>query len=460
MKHVFLLLSLCLVLSVQALYAQQDIQLPGVVVEQNSKYRTGKKVYLSNAEIKAAGATPQISDANGAFTLVFADRPYGDVTRIFATKNGYEVVNEEVLKQASIIGRGSPLQIVMCVAGQLYENQMAYYNIAKDASLAAYQRKMATLQKEGKEKDRLIAQLSVDFNQIVKTKEEAMALLDKQRQLAEKQAKEMADKWISINLDDESPTYQRAFAAFEAKDIARAKAILDSIDLEKRLALNSSQKAKEEALRDTLQNSINERTKEMRQDVQICLLKAQLHKLDYEWAKAEKYYDLALQYDEGNYDVTFEAAYFLAEQNQFTRAINYYQKALAQAREDNERATVLNNLGALLYANNEMSAAKKHYQEALQLYRQLATKNPDAYLPDVATTLNNLGNLLKNNNEMSVAKTYIEEALQITRQLATKNPDAYLPDVATTLNNLGALLSDNNEMSAAKTHYEEALQIR
>jgi len=123
-------------------------------------------------------------------------------------------------------------------------------------------------------------------------------------------------------------------------------------------------------------------------------------------------------------------------------------------------ATILNNLGRLLYFTKEMIGAKKAYTEALQNYRKLADKNPDVYLPYVAGTLNNLGVLLRDNNEMSGAKKAYEEALPIYRKLAEKNPDVYLSDVAMTLNNLGILLQDNNEMSGAKKAYEEALQIR
>jgi len=114
----------------------------------------------------------------------------------------------------------------------------------------------------------------------------------------------------------------------------------------------------------------------------------------------------------------------------------------------------------LLKDNNEMIGAKKACEEALQIRRKLADKNPDVYLSDVAETLNNLVNLLKVNNEMIGAKKACKEALQIYRKLADKNPDVYRPDVASTLNNLGLLLKDNNEMSGAKKAYEEALQIR
>jgi len=114
----------------------------------------------------------------------------------------------------------------------------------------------------------------------------------------------------------------------------------------------------------------------------------------------------------------------------------------------------------LLKDNNEMGGAKKAYEEALQIYRKLAEKNPDVYLTYVAAILINLGVLLSANNEMGGAKKAYEEALQIYRKLAEKKTYVYLPDMATTLNNLGNLLSANNEMGGAKKAYEEALQIR
>ncbi|PDP74206.1 hypothetical protein CLI79_10835, partial [Porphyromonas gingivalis] len=88
-----------------------------------------------------------------------------------------------------------------------------------------------------------------------------------------------------------------------------------------------------------------------------------------------------------------------------------------------------------------------------------ATKNPQAYNPDLAGTLNNLGLLLSNNNEIKQAKDCYQEALDIRRDLATKNPQAYNPDLAGTLNNLGLLLSNNNEIKQAKDCYQEALDI-
>uniref|UniRef100_UPI0024A87E27 tetratricopeptide repeat protein n=1 Tax=Phaeodactylibacter xiamenensis TaxID=1524460 RepID=UPI0024A87E27 len=100
--------------------------------------------------------------------------------------------------------------------------------------------------------------------------------------------------------------------------------------------------------------------------------------------------------------------------------------------------------------NNEMGQAKAHYEEALEIRRTLAEKNPDVYLPYVATTLNNLGNLLSDNNEMGQAKAHYEEALEIRRTLAEKNPRAFNLDVCRTAINMAlfykGLLEETGDM--------------
>ncbi|HNI43552.1 MAG TPA: tetratricopeptide repeat protein, partial [Chitinophagales bacterium] len=62
--------------------------------------------------------------------------------------------------------------------------------------------------------------------------------------------------------------------------------------------------------------------------------------------------------------------------------------------------------------NNEMSAAKTHYEEALQIRRQLATKNANAYNLDVAMTAINMAlfyeKLLKTTGDMSLKKAGLD----------------------------------------------------
>ncbi len=59
---------------------------------------------------------------------------------------------------------------------------------------------------------------------------------------------------------------------------------------------------------------------------------------------------------------------------------------------------------------------------------------------------------------MPQAETAFLEALKIYRQLAVKNPDGFLLDVANILNNLGLYYTDNKKLPQAEAAFLEALE--
>ncbi|TAL18609.1 tetratricopeptide repeat protein [bacterium] len=99
------------------------------------------------------------------------------------------------------------------------------------------------------------------------------------------------------------------------------------------------------------------------------------------------------------------------------------------------------------------------YAKLLERYRELARKDPGAYLPDVAMTLNNLGILHKNTGKLKEAEGEYGEALGIYKKLAEKAPGAYLPYVAGTFNNLGLLHSNTGKLKEAEGEYAEAVSL-
>jgi len=164
----------------------------------------------------------------------------------------------------------------------------------------------------------------------------------------------------------------------------------------------------------------------------------------------------------------FAYGYFLQEFNLFVDATRQYEEALQIYRElarENPKiylpdvAATLNNLANLQKAKNEFGNALKQYEEALQIRRVLARENPSTYLPYVAETMNNLANLQKVKNQFGEALELYEEALQIYRELAQENPKIFLPYVAGTLNNLANLQKAKNELDNALEKYQEALKI-
>ena len=209
------------------------------------------------------------------------------------------------------------------------------------------------------------------------------------------------------------------------------------------------------------------KTREQQNEVRVLKELIEAAQIQFSFGEARSFYERLIELSP-TVEHHFEYAYLLQSLNDFEKARCHYEEALQILRELTKQnpeeykadiATTLNNLGNLLRKTNDLKQAQDYYEKALQIRRELAKQNPEAHLPDVAASLNNLGVLLRNTNNLKQAQDYQEEALQIRRELTKQNPEAYLPDVAASLNNLGNLLSDTNDLKKAQDYYEEALQI-
>ena len=69
------------------------------------------------------------------------------------------------------------------------------------------------------------------------------------------------------------------------------------------------------------------------------------------------------------------------------------------------------------------------FADALQIRRELALKNPEAYRPDVAKTLNDLGFSIATATGRTEARTEFVEALQIYAVFAEQEPERFSADV-------------------------------
>ena len=95
----------------------------------------------------------------------------------------------------------------------------------------------------------------------------------------------------------------------------------------------------------------------------------------------------------------------------------------------------------------------------MEIRRELAETNRDAYIGDMAMTLNNLGNLHDDLTRYDEAEKEYLEALEIRRKLAKANRDAYIGDVAKSLIGYSVLLLSTGKLVDAKQTCEEALDI-
>ena len=157
---------------------------------------------------------------------------------------------------------------------------------------------------------------------------------------------------------------------------------------------------------------------------------------------------------------------FPSEQARIEEARHHFERALQlrQLQSDPaaglwDKARTLNNLGNLDRMQNRLSEAREHQGAALEIYRQLARQNPDAYLPYLAGALSNMGSMARLQNHLEESQKDFEDALEIERQLVVQNPAKYLPNMAMMLNEFGMVDAARNRFEAAREHFEEALKI-
>ncbi|MEI6847381.1 MAG: tetratricopeptide repeat protein, partial [Chlorobiaceae bacterium] len=186
----------------------------------------------------------------------------------------------------------------------------------------------------------------------------------KEKANLENRITELLQEFHNKDISQTDILYQEAFSLFINGKLEEALGVLDDATL----------RVKKKELQ-------NEQT----QLAETFLFKAELLQMKFAFKEAAKNFDEALSIATTGYTY-LRAANFYQFLNEFSKAEELYRKALALAENKSNRATTLNNLAILQKDQNDFEAAEQGYQEALNIYRELARTNPQTYLPAVATT--------------------------------------------------------------------------
>jgi hypothetical protein len=378
---------------------------------------------MGNVEVSVVVGNPNNTGADGKFTFTFPNKNPGDTVRLSFRKEGYVVVNDiqlEVTLPASPEER--PAIFLLCKEGDRDEMAHRFYRLKSNEAIEE------TYKKKFKETQNASAA------EIAKIRQER----DQAKQAAEKVAEELAKQEPGSG----SELYRTAMQLFLEGKVGEALSTLE-----------------EEKLRE-FSKVAKERTD---QAIQNWMLRAHLLTVEFRFGDAEKAYQGAIDTSPDSFEVNYSFARFNQDLNRYDKARTAYARCLglAKSKGDNGHiASTLNSLATLDYSQYLPEAARKGYEEALKIRRDLAQKNPDTYLPDLAKTLGNLAILDAHQNRPEAARKGYEEALKIRRELTQKNPDTYRPDLAKTLNNLAMFDRDQNRTEAARKELEESLKIR
>src|SRR5947199_112039 len=417
---------------------------------------------MGNIEVSALVGNTNNTDANGKFTFSFPNKKPGDTVRLIVRKEGYVVVNDiqlELTLPADPEER--PAIILLCKEGDREEMGRRFYKLKSvEAIDETYKKKVqnaqnasaAELAKLSQERDQAKA-LDETYKKKLQDAQNAsaaeLAKLSQERDQAKGATDTVVEGLAKQKPGVGSELYRTTTRLFLDGKVDRALVALSD---EKLRELSKAHKEKKV-----------EAEKTTKEAIQAWLLKGQLLTVQFRFDDAEKAYQGAIETSPESFEANFAFAWFSQQLNHYDKAKSAYGRSLELARrnqDDGEIAMTLNNLAMLDGDQNRAEEARKGFEEALKIRRELAKKNPDAYLPDLAMTLNNLANLDRVQNRVEEARKGFEEALKIYRELTKNNPDTYMPEVARTVNNLAILDRAQNRVEEARKGLEEALKIR
>ena len=103
--------------------------------------------------------------------------------------------------------------------------------------------------------------------------------------------------------------------------------------------------------------------------------------------------------------------------------------------------------------------ATKYYLKALDVYSELAEKEPENYTHYIATTLHNVGVLMDEMEDYEKAENYYKKALHLRKELAQQYPEAFNADVCVTMLNMVTMNQSLMEKESDLKYKKVSLQL-
>ena len=275
-----------------ALKAQQT-SIVGTVAVFNSKTETGKRQFIQNAQVEETFGKSQATttDVDGNFRLVLVGIAAKQSFAFTITKAGFEIVNRDNLH--AVAGQREAVHILMSPKGKIAESKIKYYQIGKTASEKALDAKI-----KQKQADLAALKKNEKANQqaINDTQAEIAKLYDYYKTI-DQNARELAERFSRVNLDDASELYQRAFRHFQNGSIDSALIVLDEVNWSNKVDSILIEEARLFALKSVIDfndSVLVHRRDSLRQAIQ---LKRQLHLDKKQYTDALKTSELLFSLD-------------------------------------------------------------------------------------------------------------------------------------------------------------------
>lgn len=264
----------------------QSYQLNGRISIHNSRVDNGPIKYVKNVKVSNELSPTRITDYKGRIELKFIDVEANSIVNLNVKKDGYEVVNKDVLKDIQISENPS-IRIFLAKKGKIEKMEKGLFKFSLRNIAERKDSIFHLLNLKAVSKDNILEELENSFGQKISDEMEAKLLLNQSIKDLEKELPDLVHQLVIVNLDFASDKYKKSFEFFSRNQLDQAIEALNEKELDTSFGnvLASIEKAKETP--ESYQRIFNIRSIQIRNIIESFELKRILLKLAFRLVEAE-----------------------------------------------------------------------------------------------------------------------------------------------------------------------------
>lgn len=380
-----------------------QVRQTGQVTLQNS----GKQP-LAGVQVRAMGAVPASSDVEGNFNLHFNKARPGQLLLLDEVyKEGYELVNEQALKQWTV-SAARPLPIVMCPKGQLAAAQEKYYEIGKQHNMERYAQACRQLEEQLKQNRISTEAYNAELDKLSATYLRTMEQLEA-----------YAYAMACYNRDDLNQTSVNALALVEAGQVDEALELYEQAQLGK-LYTGLDKRLEQEA------REMEAMLPSLRLNADICLFAGGEENI----RKAQNIYEAIALSDTTNAAYATDYAAFLSDNLYMLQEAQQWQRlALRHSTDSLQLAELYSGIAMLDTYLQEPKECADYLEKADKIYSALARQEDyaqDAYFNmSYASHIINQSRYWRMTNQQDKAVQVLTDNLSYAAKALDLQPEKY-----------------------------------
>ncbi|MCI4667161.1 MAG: hypothetical protein MRZ79_03305 [Bacteroidia bacterium] len=392
-------------------------------------YQDSNKKAVAGAEVSALWSKKDITNSDGEFSLLYANKGPGYETLLKVVKQGYEVVNKDDLLH-TLTKSTKAVKLYVCPEGEWQRKALAYYEISENHFNQKYKL----------EQSRIRTTYAKDLAKM----NESLRQLDEKYKAVLGQIQAFSERMAKANLDDVSDLYQKAFEYFKNGEFELAISALNEKVLEDQFQRiqRETQQGKELVAIGKAKLVAGEEALE--QSIENYLLRADLQVINFQFDDADLSFNKAIAANPERWNSYHRYGIFLQERSKFSKSTQILTKALSVAKEPLDLAMTQANVGLALFRENRFKESLEILEKPLITSAKLYKEYPENYGAFYSEVLNakGLAHLGLNNVDsagviLHQAINLLSDLLEVIKEEDVKSRVVIAVELANTAINLG-----------------------